>query len=212
MTIDYWQSLEEHSIYHIYNHAAGSRNLFLRDKDYEKFLFGFHKYFGHIFDVYAYCFMPNHFHLLVRIKSEEMILKSIKNIGSNAELKYIERKIDLNEYCNDQFRRWFSGYALFLNHRLNVKGQLFLKKVKRVSIDQEQKLIYLICYIHHNPIHHKFKTKYKGWNFCSYLSYLGNEKTNVCRDEILELFGSENIFIKLHENFKVDFENSLNLE
>ena len=210
MPINYWQNIEEGSIYHIYNHASGNRDLFLEEKDYEKFLSGLRKYFLHIFDVHAYCLMPNHFHFVVKVKSHIQIINSIKGIGSNAELKYVNGAIDLNKYCDDQFRRWFSGYALYLNKRYKIKGQLFQKRIKKVSVDEEKKLTYLICYLHHNPIHHGFEKEYGSWKYCSYLNYASIDQ-NLCLQEIV-LVGEKEEMIKTHNEFKINYANDLNLD
>ncbi|KAF5051718.1 hypothetical protein DSECCO2_416110 [anaerobic digester metagenome] len=72
--------LEPDKYYHIYNHANGFENVF-RCK--ENYLFFLQKYLFHLlpfFDTYAYCLMPNHFHLLIRVKSREEMLESMEKI------------------------------------------------------------------------------------------------------------------------------------
>ena len=60
--------------YHIYNHANGDDNLFREQENYRFFLQQYAKYINPIADTYAYCLMPNHFHLLVKIKEEQDLL------------------------------------------------------------------------------------------------------------------------------------------
>jgi len=210
MTINYWQDLEEGSIYHIYNHASGNRNLFVDDLDYRRFLVGLNKYFSHIFEIYAYCLMPNHFHLLIKVKPGQKIKSTVKAISSNAESKYLKDEIDLNKYCEDQFRRWFSGYALYLNKRTNTKGQLFLKRIKKISIDQEKRMLYLLCYIHHNPIHHGFRKEYGLWKYCSYSNYITNKDKHAFNN--ITKIGKMEDMTNIHTEFKVDYENTQNLD
>lgn len=60
--------LEEGGYYHIYNRANGKDNLFRDDQDYLHFLQLYQKYILPVADTFAWVLMPNHFHLLVRIK------------------------------------------------------------------------------------------------------------------------------------------------
>ncbi len=57
--------------YHIYNRGNNKENLFLEERNYRYFL---QLYIQHIFpiaDTFAYCLLRNHFHLFVRVKTEE---------------------------------------------------------------------------------------------------------------------------------------------
>lgn len=72
--------LESDKYYHIYNHANGFENVFRCNENY---LFFIQKYRFHLLpfiDTYAYCLMPNHFHLLIRVKSREEMLESMEKI------------------------------------------------------------------------------------------------------------------------------------
>jgi REP element-mobilizing transposase RayT len=63
------------TFYHVYNHANGKENLFVNHGNYVYFL---KKYSEHLYpyiETYAYCLLPNHFHLLIRVRSEEAIKK-----------------------------------------------------------------------------------------------------------------------------------------
>ncbi len=57
--------------YHIYNHANGFENIFNEERNYRFFLEKYQFYISPIADTLAYCLMPNHFHFLIKIKSEE---------------------------------------------------------------------------------------------------------------------------------------------
>ncbi|AZB08842.1 hypothetical protein EG344_08415 [Chryseobacterium sp. G0162] len=63
-------SIEADCFYHIYNRGINGENIFKSDRNY---LFFFKKMSESLFpvcDVYAYCLMPNHFHILIKIKSD----------------------------------------------------------------------------------------------------------------------------------------------
>jgi|GEM_PF-4488138 len=65
--------LESNRFYHIYNHAVHLNNLFSEAKDYALFLMRLEEYILPIADIYAYCLMPNHYHLLLQIKDFETL-------------------------------------------------------------------------------------------------------------------------------------------
>lgn len=62
-------NIEEGSFYHIYNRGNNGGDIFFDDENYNYFLKLLAKYITPVADIYAYCLMRNHFHLLVRIKS-----------------------------------------------------------------------------------------------------------------------------------------------
>ena len=67
--------------YHIYNRGNNRENLFKQDRNYRYFLKLYAKHIEPIADTFAYCLLPNHFHLLVRIKGEtEQNLSGFENL------------------------------------------------------------------------------------------------------------------------------------
>jgi len=60
--------------YHIYNRGNNRMNLFSIPADYEHFLGLYDKYISPVADILAWVLMPNHLHLLVRIK-ENVVYK-----------------------------------------------------------------------------------------------------------------------------------------
>ena len=53
--------------YHIYNHGANAEKLFKEVRNYNYFLEQYTKYLAHNVETCAYCLLPTHFHLLIRI-------------------------------------------------------------------------------------------------------------------------------------------------
>ncbi|MCQ9637463.1 transposase [Chryseobacterium sp. WG23] len=62
--------IEADCFYHIYNRGINGENIFKSDRNYSFFLNKVVEFLIPTCDVYAYCLMPNHFHLLVKIKSD----------------------------------------------------------------------------------------------------------------------------------------------
>ena len=75
--------LQSDCFYHIYNRANGNELIFLKNENYRFFLQQYKKYILPIADTFCYCLMPNHFHFLVRIKSQEQLLSTfpIRPVG-----------------------------------------------------------------------------------------------------------------------------------
>ena len=148
MKVNYFHQYESNNYYHIYNHACGDKNLFIDHLDYLDFMAKFQKYFSYVFDIYAYCLMPNHFHFLVKVKVEDNIKgKIIKEPDSVAKENYLSGSSELNAFIEDQYRRFFSAYSIKYNKKHKTSGRLFLNRHKRIILNPEYRLKYMLCYI-----------------------------------------------------------------
>jgi len=63
--------MESDKFYHIYNRTNNKELLFKDEENYRYFLSLFQKYISPIAHVYAYCLIPNHFHFVLQIKSDQ---------------------------------------------------------------------------------------------------------------------------------------------
>lgn len=212
MAIDYWQKFAGNHTYHIYNRAIQNVNLFNKHSEYEDFLSKYKKYLSPYFDTFAYCLMPNHFHFLSRVKPLANIENMLRKESSQAAIKLLERKSTINAFLEDQMRRLFSSYALKYNRNNNRKGALFSQRCKRVMVKKEAQFHYLLCYIHHNPIHHKYSIDFKDWKYSSFNAYLSSKPTNIKCTEALEWIGGLDFFLQTHRDFKIHLNNSINLD
>ena len=102
--------------YHIYNHANGDENLFREKKNYHFFLKKYHQHIDPIAETIAWCLMPNHFHLLVKIKSEEEMKNStFSKFETLEKLIRLEKLEDKNNFISKQFSNFFSSYTQSFN-------------------------------------------------------------------------------------------------
>lgn len=180
--------LEFDKYYHIYNRGNNKEKLFLIDDNYRFFLVNFATYVLPVADVYAYCLLPNHFHFLIKIKSEEEIISLGKDIISKTPWA-----------ISDQFRKLFISYTMAFNKQQSRHGNLFHRQFKRIEVDRNDYLIYLVHYIHRNPIHHGLCKNYIEWDYSSYSTILSDTPTKLCRNEVLEWFGSKKDFSDFHK-------------
>ncbi len=206
MKIDYWQHFQEGCFYHIYNHAVSDQNIFNHEFDYSDFLSKHYKYLSCAFDTIAYCLMPNHFHFVVKVKPFNWVLDKAKIENSNTSRRFQNGDVDVNKFILDQYRRFFSSYSLSYNFRNKRRGQLFLKRFKRVSLNSDRRLRYMICYLHHNPVHHGFTTDFSSWKHSSYKRYICDPTNDMYLDHMMNLFGSVETFYQEHEKFRLDRE------
>ena len=137
-------------------------------------------------DIGVYCFMPNHFHLLLHEKIEGGITKFMGKL--------------------------LTGYSMYFNKKYERTGSLFESRFKAEYVDKDEYLKYLFSYIHLNPvklIESKWKEvgivdkgrvkKYlEDYKYSSYIDYLGEE-----REEKLIL--NQDAFPGYFDEFK-DFE------
>ncbi len=207
--VDYWANLQEGRSYHIYNRSINKENIFKEDAYSELFLRKLKIFILPFFDIEAYCMMPNHYHLLARVKPiSDEILKKINQQGTSKSIKFSQNKISYNDFLADQFKRLFQSFVLIYNKEKRRNGSLFQKRFKRILIKDEIKWQHILIYIHHNPIHHKFRKSYSDWKFSSYLIFLSNTNTFIARKNVLKRFDddfeiSKKLFVEHHQNFKI---------
>ena len=176
--------------YHIYNRGIEKRDIFLDKADYLRFIVLLYisnntdvvHISNHInqgrslmkmldidkkdslVDIGVYCLMPNHFHILLKEKTENGISKFMKKLST--------------------------GYSMYFNKRYERTGSLFQGIFKSVHMDSDEYLKYLFAYIHLNPVklidpiwkENGIKDKnttnsfLKGYSYSSYFDYgnIGN--------------------------------------
>lgn len=162
--------------FHVYNHAVGSELLFQDDENYRFFLNRFSKFLSSHVELFSYCLLPNHFHLLIRVSNH-----------SN------------HNKVSEQFRKLFISYSKAFNKYSSRRGTLFERHLKRICVTTDEHLVWIVFYIHRNPVHHGYSTNFRTYAWSSYRSILSKKKTDLARDEVIELFSGKREFIMFHE-------------
>lgn len=149
-------------------------------------------------EILAFCMMDNHYHLIVRQKTENGITEFMKKLGT--------------------------GYTNYFNQKYERIGALFQGRFKSVCIKNDAHLMYLPIYIHLNPLDFKFYgwrekkiTNYikaieflDSYRWSSYMDYTGqkNFPSLINKDFILSRVGDEKKFKKEMIDWLKNFDES----
>ena len=187
----YQAQFEERIFFHIFNHGVGSENLFRNDDNYRYFLKKYLQYTESIWETYAYCLMPNHFHFLVKIKPIEILAQLPKFSG------------DVHAFVMQKLSNFLNAYAKAYNVSYKRRGALFLDFTKRIAVTDDNYFTTLIYYIHNNPVKHGFCKNIEDWEYSSYHAFLSEQTSKIKRQEVLDWFGGKTAFEEFHKPSKI---------
>lgn len=178
----------ENGYYHIYNRGVEKREIFLDEQDCAAFLYYLKLYLSPIeelkqlnfpglrilkfirlnlfqeIDLMAFALMPNHFHLQIKQKTADGMIKLMK--------------------------RLVTAYVMYFNKKYKRVGSLFQNRYKAALIETDEYLLHLSRYIHlNNSKIASEKIDFK--EFSSYPYYMGQKHASwVKPQEILGYFRS----------------------
>lgn len=204
----YNEPLQPDSFYHLYNHANGTENLCKTKENYRFFLQQYGLFTQEVLDSYAYCLMPNHFHFLVKVKSEESLASFWMKKFPN---KTLQGHKPLEELVARQLAHFFNSYTQSFNKMFDRKGSLFMPRFKRKRIESDLYLTRVVHYIHANPVHHGFVKEIHDWPYSSYHAFLSSKPTKLQREYVLHWFGGVSGSEEFHKQ-KVDPKWMMELE
>lgn len=174
--------------YHIYNRGSDKRDIFIQPRDYKRFrqTFYYYQFSGpkpkfanftksrldsfkpalgsELVEIICYCLMPNHFHFLVR---------QLRDNGVS---------IFMSQLIN--------SYTKYFNTKYKRIGALLQGSFKAVHIGSDEQLIHLSRYIHLNPVVSGIVKKPEGYQWSSYLKYLGQINVFCNPTQVLNFFPS----------------------
>ena len=184
--------------YHIYNRGVEARDIFIDNFDYLRFLRSMREFnrpeaggglymeylrnraaerFGGLaskleakplVEFIAYCLNPNHFHFIVKLATEEGVVKFMQKLGT--------------------------AYTMFFNQKYDRSGSLFQGTYKAIQANAYGYLLKLLVYVNCNHEIHNLG-KAVNWSWASYLDSVGMRKGNLCNlDVIREEFGEPENF------------------
>ncbi len=158
------------AVYHLMNRGSARQKVFLTSADYREFL----KTVSEANDlwgieVFAYCLMPNHYHLCLRTP--------------RGNLSRVMRHID-------------GLYTQRFNRRHRRDGSLFRGRYKAIVVDADEYLLAVVRYVHLNPVGGRLARQPQEYRWSSHGEYLSGSKTVPWLNsrEVLEHFRSREDF------------------
>ena len=199
----YYTPFEEGCFYHVYNRTVDKQPMFKSESNYQYFLKQYNKYMSPVADTYAYCLLPNHFHLLLRIKENDLMLTDLTSFQklSNLSSLSIQDK-SAQELVSHQFRKFFQSYAMAFNKEQNRLGTLFQTPFKRTHVKEDSYFTQLIYYIHSNPQHHNLIDDFRNWKWSSYSRILLDTPSALKKDEVINWFGNKDVYKEYHQDLQ----------
>ncbi len=159
-------------IYHVVLRSVNQHIIFEENSDYSKFLLMLSdcrtKY---DIDIYAYCLMDNHIHLLINAKPE-ILSTFFRSLGT-------------------RFARWY-------NNKYHRCGHLFQDRFFSKSVETDASFFSTLKYIHNNPVKANICIHPSEYRWSSFTAYYGAKNALVNVDFAISAAGTkealQNIF------------------
>lgn len=197
-------NFEIDKIYHVYNRGNNRQTIFFSDENYLFFLRKIRKLLLPNCEIFAYCLMPNHFHLLIYATENTVSFDS-------------QNKNNFSE----SMRKLLSQYSKAINKQENRTSSLFQQNTKaKVLRDSSchdnimrdsschenrgmrnlESALTCFTYIHRNPLR-LTNNNLSKWKYSSYLDYARIRNGTLCNKELAQkLIGfKEDEFLLLFE-------------
>ena len=166
----------ESGIYHIMLRGINQQQIFEDEEDGFRFLETLSKYKEQCgYEIYAYCLMGNHIHILLKEGKENLTLVLKRIAGS---------------------------YVYWYNWKYRRCGHLFQDRFKSEPVEDDAYFLTVIRYIHQNPIKAGICKNIDGYKFSSYNEYI-NKPNLVNVDFCLGIIDKEQ-FIEFNNEFNDD--------
>ncbi len=152
----------ESGIYHVMFRGHNKTELFFDKRDYEKFLELLQELKEKKkFQIYAYCLMTNHVHLVIK----ETEPKDVSDI----------------------MKRLIGMYTQWFNYKYGKSGSLTESRYKSRTVETDEYFIHLVRYVHQNPIKAGIAENINDYNWSSYNSYLADNPGLIDKNFLFEI-------------------------
>jgi len=150
--------------YHFYNRGNNRQAVFFERDNYIYFLKGIKRYLGGKVEIIAYCLMPTHYHILVRVIEQQTSDKQTSEVLKTSE---VSRLVSL------AMQKFLISYTKAMNKRFDRVGALFQGQFHGKPITNYKHLLTLCAYIHANPVKDGLTASPEMWDFSNYLEWMG---------------------------------------
>lgn len=194
-------TLVNENFYHVLNRGVASQKVFNCEKDYYQFIDRMNYYRNNnlpmgfaqlmnlplsirrdllnqlevkndfLVDVIAFCLMPNHFHLLLKQKTNNGISKFLSNLSNS-----------FTRYYNVKHKR---------------TGTLVQGRFKAILVNSDEQLIHLLRYIHLNPYSAglvKTLSELKKYPYSSLAEFISDRKGFCNPDIVMDQFADKDAY------------------
>lgn len=193
---NYHQPLLPSETYHLFSRAVGNEKIFIEERNYAYFLQKLASHTSDIANILTYSLLPNHFHIVVKIKPFECVAEHFEMVKK----KPIDPlSTNIPDFIMERFSNFLNSYTKSLNKMYMRKGSLFMDYVKRSKVENDWDLTSFIFYTHKNAVHHGYTSQIGEWKYDAYRSLLSDKPTNLMREEVLSWFGGKERFIAFHQ-------------
>ena len=128
-------------------------------------------------NVVAYCLMPTHYHLLVRVNKTSEFLKN-SEVSENSGFYSSE--------VSGGMMRLSVSYTKAINKRFERVGSLFQGQFQSKVVKRYSHLLNLCAYIHTNPVKDGLAAVPEDWLYSNYLEWLGQRKGALVDPEFIQ--------------------------
>ena len=179
--------LEPGGTYHVFNRGNNKEDIFKEDRNYIFFLELMKKYLLPYADIYTYCLMKNHYHLLLRFK-ETLEVNRTSEVFKTSDIIKPHRAL----------ANMLTAYSKSVNKAYNRCGSLFQQHPKKRRITDKNYFVQTVAYIHMNPVKHGFTTSL-DYPYSSYRTIISDKPTLLRRDVVLYYFDDVENLIAWHD-------------
>ena len=152
-------------IYHVILRSINQHIIFEEDSDYQKFLFIMSDCkIKFDVDIYAYCLMDNHIHLLLHSTPDNLPV-FFQSLGS-------------------RFVYWY-------NNKYLRYGHLFQDRYHSIPVEDTSYFLSVMAYIHNNPVRANLCKYPSEYRWSSYNAYLGQKNTLLDLSYSYDIAGSK---------------------
>lgn len=165
----------QNAFYHVFNRGINKQNIFLSNEDYFFFLKKLKELktkYDH--SIYAYCLMPNHFHISIQTRKNP-ISKIMSSLATS--------------------------YSMYFNRTHQHFGPLFQNRFKSILVENDSYFLKLSQYIYLNPIKAGLTKNPLQYKFSSIREALGHEPLFHLDPDIVRLIGETKGSQKEYEKF-----------
>ena len=197
--------IEPDKFYHIWNRGNNRENLFYNKANYKYFLQMYSDYLDPVSETYAFCLLPNHFHLLIRTKT--FPVSSIEGVSPEGTFPVSSTKgvspagetpIKKMNPVSHAFQGLFTAYSQAINLQRHRTGSLFQKPFKRLEVKSTKQLVNLVYYIHTNPQRHGIIDDFRLYPWSSYERLLISRPSKLRKEEVMLWFNNKENYLKYH--------------